>query len=231
MLFFYHLSEIGVIFTMEKKPDLKAMPPKKKVEYIWDYYRWHIIITIAVVAAVISLIHHYVTYVDPLLNVIMINSYADMNYDIHDGFQEFFDQQGCELDVEDAVSISSNLYFTEEDTEGTNYQYMQVLMAMIAAGDQDLFFGTGDIYLSYAEEGVLMDLSTLLSEETLEKYEDCLIYSTDNGESDSYPCAIELTDNEWVKNNGYYGGCYFGVFVNNANQERAVDFAEYLLNY
>ena len=216
---------------MEKKPDFKAMPPKKKIEYIWDYYRWHIIITIAVVASVISLIHHYVTYVDPLLNVIMINSYADMNYDIHEGFQEFFDQQGCELDIEDAVSISSNLYFTEEDTEGTNYQYMQVLMAMIAAGDQDLFFGTGDMYLSYAEEGVLMDLSTLLSEETMAKYEDCLIYSTDNGESDPYPCAIELTDNEWVKNNGYYGGCYFGIFVNNANQERAVDFAEYLLNY
>lgn len=207
------------------------MPLKKKVEYIWDYYRWHIIITISVVAVMSSLIYNRVTYVDPLLNVIMINSYADMNYDIREGFQEFLDQQGCELDIEDAVAISSNLYFVEQDTDGTNYQYMQVLMAMIAAGDQDLFFGTGDIYLGYAEEGVLMDLSTLLPEETLEKYEDCLIYSTDNGESDPYPCAIELKDNEWVKNNGYYGGCYFGIFVNNANLERAVDFAEYLLNY
>ena len=58
---------------MEKKTDFKALSSKAKVQYIWDYYKWPILAVIVAVIFVIYLIYHYVTYRDPLLNVIMIN--------------------------------------------------------------------------------------------------------------------------------------------------------------
>jgi hypothetical protein len=107
-----------------------------------------------------------------------------------------------------------------------------VLSTMVGAGGQDLFFGTGDTFLDYANEGACLDLRTYISDDVLEKYKDHLIYSTDDGESESYPCAIELTDNAWIKKYGIYDGtCYFGVFSRSEQKDYYTRFADFLLNY
>lgn len=213
---------------MEKKTDFKALSKKAKAQYIWDYYRWPIIIALVVIGVTASLIRHFVTYREPILNVIMINCNNVAEVD-NSGFDEFLEAYGH--DPEDTpVELSSSLYFTEGDNS-TSYNDYQVLSVMIAAGDQDIFMGTGSTYLDYANQGVLKDLSTLLPQETLEKYKDHLIYTTIGGETEAYPCAIELTDNAWVQKNQYYNTCYFGVFTQSQNQDVAAEFTEFLLNY
>lgn len=212
---------------MEKKPDFKTMSTKTKLEYVWDYYKWHIIGTIAVAAFVISMVYHYVSYREPLLNVIMINCSDSYQADSH-GFYEFQEAYGYEPD-EYPVSVAS--FFLAEDDAAASYTDYQALTTLIAAGGEDLFFGTGTTYLSYCEQGAMIDLSTILSPELLAEYEDCLIYSTADGETAPYPCAIELTDNEWLRKNNYYDTCYFGIFYNNQNLNACREFAEFLLTY
>lgn len=212
---------------MEKKTDFKGLSNKAKVQYVWDYYRWPIIITVCIAAFVISLISHYITYREPLLNVIMINCNDPMN-STDDGFDAFLEQYGYE-NYEGAISLSSSLTFYEGQGSAS-YNDLQVLTMMVAAGGQDLFFGTGDRFLNYAEQGALTDLSTILPEETLEKYKDCLLYSTDNGESAPYPCAIELTGNQWLESNNYYNTCYFGIFSQTTHMDTCAQFAEFILN-
>lgn len=213
---------------MEKKTDFKALSNKAKVQYIWDYYKWPILAVIVAVIFVIYLIYHYVTYRDPLLNVIMINCSDSISAD-DSGFDEFLTKYGYDPD-DFPVSLSSSLQFSDGEYS-LSYNDSQALTLMIAAGGQDLFFGTGDVYLDYADQGALIDLSTVLSEDLLERYKDSLIYSTDDGQVDAYPCAIELTDNAWVKKYNYYDTCYFGIFYQNENLDAAVQFAEFLLNY
>ena len=75
---------------MEKKTDFKALSNKAKVQYIWDYYRLHIIVGVAAVLIIGSVIHHFVTYREPLLNVIMINT-SSGEATSSDGFNEFLD--------------------------------------------------------------------------------------------------------------------------------------------
>ena len=70
-----------------------------------------------------------------------------------------------------------------------------------------------------------------VSDDVLEKYKDHLIYSTDDGESESYPCAIELTDNQWIQKYGIYDSCYFGVFSRSEQKDYYTKFADFLLNY
>ncbi len=214
---------------MEKKPDFKAMSTKAKIGYVWDYYKWHIIGTIAAVSFVCYTVHYYVTYREPLLNVIMLNCYDSYNTD-NSGFYEFQETYGYDPE-EYPISLAS-FYLAEGDNAASaSYTDYQALTTMIAAGGEDLFFGTGDTYLTYCEQGALLDLSTILSPELMEEYNDCLIYSTSDGEVDPYPCAIELTGNDWLRKNNYYDTCYFGIFYSNQNLDACTQFAEFLLTY
>ena len=215
---------------MEKKTDIKSLSNKAKVQYIWDYYKFPILGTIVGVSIVIFLIHHFVTYRDPLLNVIMTNCNDPYGVD-ESGFDEFMDKYGYSEDKNNYVSLTATLQFREGADYTESYNEHYVLTTKVAAGNQDLFFGTGEVFLSYAEDGALIDLSMVLSEELLEKYKDNLIYSTDCGEVASYPCAIEITDNEWLKKNNYYDTCYFGIFYDNQGIEPCKQFAEFLLEY
>lgn len=212
---------------MEKKTDFKALSGKAKAGYIWDYYKWPILVAVAVAALVIYFIHHYATYREPILNVIMINCNDSISADAS-GFDEFLTDHGYDPKNQ-PVSLTSSLHFSDSEYS-MSYNDQQVLTMLIAAGGQDLFFGTGDVFLEYANQGALIDLSAVLSEELLEKYKDHLIYSTDGGEASSYPCAIELTDNEWVKKNNYYDTCYFGIFYQSEHSDAALQFAEFLLD-
>lgn len=213
---------------MEKKTDFKALSTRAKFDYIKDYYKWHIFGVVAVIALISYLIYHYATYRDPLLNVIMINCNDPFTVD-DSGYSEFLEAYDYDP-KEYPISLNASLQFSDEDPSLT-YSDSQVLTAMVATGDQDLFFGTGNTFLDYASSGALVDLSTVLPEEVLERYADHIIYSTDDGTVEAYPCAIELTDNEWVQKYNYYDTCYFGIFYQNQNIEACTQFAEFLLNY
>lgn len=213
---------------MEKKTDFKTLSGKAKVGYIWDYYKWHIIIVIAVAAFLLSIIYHYATYREPLLNVIMINCNDSMTAD-DGGFDEFLTAYGYDS-ARQPVSLNASLHFSDGEYS-LSYNDYQVLTMLIAAGGQDLFFGTGEVYLDYASEGALLDLSEVLSPELLETYADNLLYVTDAESGISYPCAVALTDNAWLKKNNYYDTCYFGIFYQSQNLDASVQFAEFLLNY
>ena len=151
---------------MEKKADFHSLSRKAKVQYVWDYYKWPIAAAIAALCFVIYLIYHYATYRDPLLNVIMMNCNDSITADSK-GFDEFL--EACGYDPkEDSVSLTSSLQLSDGEYS-TSYNDTQVLTLMLAAGGQDLFFGTGDEYLDYADQGALMDLSTVLSDELLDR--------------------------------------------------------------
>lgn len=217
---------------MEAKTNFKALSKKAKMEYIWDYYRLPIFAVIAVVAFLLYTIHHYATYREPLLNVIMINT-SNTSEAAADGFDEFLEACGYDS-AKYPISLASGFYFSEGETgeaASLSYTSRQALTAMIAAGSQDLFFGTGDVYLSYAKQGALLDLSTVLPSKLLDNYKDSLIYTTADNDTGSYPCAIELTDNAWLSKYNYYDTCYFGIFYQNQNPTACAEFAEFLLTY
>ncbi len=203
------------------------MSAKTKISYIWDYYRWHIIAAIGAAAFIVSVIVHFVTYKEPILNIIMIN--CANPYGANSGFDAFLAEEGYENDPS-LIALASNLYFSDDSSPLSSMQAYQALSAMITAGGQDLFFGTGEIFNAYADQGAFADLSALLPEELLDTYADSLIYSTDDGTTEAYPCAIEISDNKWLsENNYYYDTCRFGILAGYAHPDTAVQFVEFLL--
>ena len=97
---------------MEKKTAFKDLSKKAKVQYIWDYYRWHIIVAICLVAFVISMIVHYATYKESALDIVMVNTLNPYEESIS-STDEFFQQE--KFTDKEEISVDTSITFSEDD--------------------------------------------------------------------------------------------------------------------
>lgn len=141
---------------------MTALKGRDRLQYIWDYLRWPILIVVCTCMAVGSLASHYLNRQDPLLNVIFINSTPENMAD--EGFDDFFREYGY---VPYEGCVSSTMFTLETE----NVYYYEDFMALMAvmSGDQDIFMGNGPAFEQIAGEGNLTDLSSVLSPELLEE--------------------------------------------------------------
>ena len=218
---------------MEKIPSLKEMPPKERVQYIWDYYKFWIIGVICVIAFVISMIYHYATYKESALDIIMVNSVNPDAVDIADSTADFFEQEGLSAD-DDEITLDSSITFSEDTGDSSNYYSNQALTVKFAAGGGDVLFGPDFVLDNYASGGAMMPLTDILTDEQLEQYADLLVYTTDEDTGEKYAYGIKLTDNQWLLDNHYYyeGETPIMVVGYNAHSpEVAKDFFRYILTF
>jgi len=210
------------------KEKWKAMTPAQKREHIWEYYKLHIIAVLCVVALAGWFIHYELTYVEPQMFVVVTNMVdLQMNDEI---YHPFLEEYGYEV-YDGAVSMHQNLFFDFSDNSmwESNANGMNTLMALFELGDQDLFISIEKIYATCASDGAMLDLSTVLPKELLEKYEDKLMYTRDDEESEFYPCGVKVDGNPWIeKMQKNYRG-YIGIIENSDDHEMAADFIEYFL--
>lgn len=215
---------------MEKKTDFKALTTKAKFQYIWDYYKWHILVGICVFALLIYTIVHFVTYKKPILNVIMVNCYNNLENDTT-GFDAYLKQEGFNPEKE-CVSLTTSLTTMMDEMDVTNLSDYDSLTMRLTAGGEDLILSSEDVYLEYAAQGCMVNLSEVLSKDLLEKYKEQLVYVTDSETGISYPCGLYLEDNAWIQEYDYYDeGCYLGILTKAEHSDTALSFLEYVLQY
>ena len=216
---------------MEKKTDFKALTPKAKVGYIWDYYRWYIVGAICVIAFLGSLIHHYATYKESVLDIMMVNTTLPYIEDIS-GFDEFFELEGLDASSQEINVDTSNTYNLTDTASSTNYYTDEAVSISFAVGDLDLFFAPEVFFESFGASGCLTDLSTVLTPEEMDAYADILVYATDPETNITIPCGVLLTDNTWITKNQYYeDACCFGIAINTDAPDLSVAFFRYLMSF
>ncbi len=214
---------------MEKKTNLKELTNKQKVEYIWDYYRWKILAVTAVVITVISLIHHFATYVEPMLSIIMVNSNMVFS-DETPGLDEFIETS--KVNSIDEIDIDASIAFSSLENPSSDYMMTESISVRFAVGGNDIIFAPEEIYTYYAASGCMLDFRTVFSEEELDAYKDMLYYTTDEETGEIYPCAFILSEDSWAVTNGYYSdSCYLGIIYNNDDAELSKEFLEYVLTH
>lgn len=219
------------------KVDWKSFSRKEKVEYIWDYYKIHIIVGILALCIGISTIVSVVNHRDPLMSVIMLNSEKHV-VSSQPLFEDFLTTYDYEV-YSQAVRCHANFHFWEEDEdqntmyssiEYDNAQMMQAYFALLYTREYDVVFGTGAVFEQTLEDGAFEDISQLLPDINLELYGDCIEYCTNEETGESYPCAIKLTgDHGWLQEHGVYEECTVGVLKAAPHKEMAGDLMRYLL--
>ena len=58
---------------MEKKADFKTMKKSEIAGFVWDYYKWFIIVGIIIIAAVVGIVRHFLSYKDSVVQIALLN--------------------------------------------------------------------------------------------------------------------------------------------------------------
>ena len=205
---------------MEKKVVLKEMEPKKRREYIWEYYKWYIIAGTFFLIFGTYLIVHYATKKDIVANVLMVNADVEAADDTgNELFDSFLKENGYDI-KQNEIALNDGLYVDPNGVGQENYYSYQSVLTILEAGGADIYFSDDGVYGLIQNIGLLKDLNEVLPKEVLEKYRDNLLYTTDQETCKSYPSAIKLSENTWLGESKMYpDGCIVGVAFGVADEK------------
>ncbi|MCJ7688715.1 MAG: hypothetical protein MUO60_05270 [Clostridiaceae bacterium] len=141
--------------------DLKSMSKKKKAEYIWDYYKLHIIGALVVICIVGSMIHSRITKVEYVFSLTTIGTVVDQNK------KNELEKQLTSIVVKDGETRKKAVVYVTPSVGSNNQgnimpnEYMQRFVAMISVGKLDLIFLDKSIVENLAKQDVLLKLNNI----------------------------------------------------------------------
>lgn len=180
----------------EQHQKTKDMSLKGKLSYFWYYYKIHTLVVIAVAAFVIMFIHQYVTNKDYAFYAALIN--ADIAYSEDNKWGDDFAQYAGIDTQEYECYIDTSFMLAQNDTSQYSVSSTEKLLVMVQSGIIDVIVADTATFEGYAGNELFADLSTILPDNLLEKYKDCLYYTDaaafDNGDDDTFYSLDELPD-------------------------------------
>lgn len=238
----------------QRKEYFKNATWKQKLYYFWEYYKIHTISIILIVVVVSSFIYHKVTDPEIILNGIFLNTNTLENEKTAEDLGlEFLESK--KIDTSDyTVNFNEGLYLTGDST--LDYEGEQAVWVQCGAGTVDFIVSPVEHLMDFAYQEYYADLTSILTEEQLKKYEPYFLYvdgavieemaaapadaplddielpdPTKPEEMDEpIPVFIDMTQFEKLTN--LYASdtdsLVFCILVNAPDSELAIDFLEYL---
>ena len=233
---------------------LKNGTPKQKLNYFWDYYKWHTIAGIALLIFGISLIYQMVSNKPSALYGVFLNCLT--TEEISDSFLQDFAQTAGINTKKKSVDIDSSLVLTADGADQTSYLTLQKMTVYLAAKEIDVIAADVAAFNRYAYLDVMTDLREVLTPEQQAFYEPYYFYidrtvllaqeeASYNLEEytadypdpthpeemgDPIPVAIYLTDCKKLENQFVFLNppAVLGIPVNSPRKEAALQFLDYL---
>lgn len=148
---------------------------RDKVEYIWEYYKLHILVVVFVVYFIGSVIYNNVTAKEYVLQGIFLNTLVESET-VLEMEQDFIEAYPIDTSSEEVFFDASMYYSDDSDAMETSYQTIQVLATRVAAGEIDFMVADVATLYDFAYDQYFAELSEILSEEQLKDYEPYLLY-------------------------------------------------------
>lgn len=162
----------------ERKEYFKTAPFSKKLEFVWDYYKIHIIVALALVTGISYYVHHLVTAKDDVLSGMLLNVDTALHQnDIDNLKQEMLER--LEVDTK-KYEIGFIENYTLTGDAASDYETQQAVFVQLGAGNLDFIISPIEHMQNYAYQDCFHDLRDLLSEEQLQKYEPYFLYVDGN---------------------------------------------------
>lgn len=196
----------------ETSKTFKDLTPKKKLQFIWDYYKIHIIITAVIICTIFSIIKTVRNNTSYDLYVAYIN--MTVNDSLTDSIQSISNLN---------IDSYTNLLITE-DPQGENleYAYASSMKVMSAISAEKLDVIIADSYgISYANESdYLVDLNEYIKQEDSSLQKILAPYFIYDSTGKAY--AIDVSKISPFKDAGYEEPIYLGIISskNHTNEKR-----------
>ena len=156
---------------MEAPINFKGMPFKKKMGYIWDYYRYPILGVLLAIFAIAFTIYEQTSAKECLLKLLMVNGTASSETTVF--AEDFLQSEGYDSNTQEVTTTTIRLGLTEETYE-QDYEAIQAFFVRLTSETVDIMSASDEIFSQYAAEGFFINLNDLFTEEELNLYQDLL---------------------------------------------------------
>lgn len=212
---------------------LKQLSFKKKIEYIWEYYKlWILSITISlifIISIVITITKN--SSENSILYAAFLNTTlsSEENTSLDEDFIKYIGL----TDTSKYLTLDLTMNIDRESNDLYSMNSNQKLVALIATTEIDVIISDEDNFLSLVSNGGYHDLEKILPTDMLEKYSSSLYYTSSQEDNKEHPYGIYLQDSTVLKNDSIYPENVvpvFGIPANITDTKTAVLFLEFLLN-
>ncbi len=231
----------------QQQRKLKDMTLKEKAAYIAYYYKWHIIICLAVMAVAGSFIYNLVTKKEDVFFLEVIN--ANVALDGTGDLLEDYRKTAQDFDPKKEQMTADYCYV---DPNGGDYMSMatdQKVAAMITVGSIDSMITTPVIMEKYKSTECFADLREILPDDLKKRLEEegyeyyySKITDVNTNNVTDVPIGVIISytpviKSGYIDNNGIHQKYFeissaaypvYGIMYNSPHRDRAVDFLYYL---
>lgn len=213
----------------QREKVLKDKGLKGKLEYFVYYYKWPVIIGAIVLFLGGSMLYDVLTQKDTALQVVYVNSFPNVEA------QEFMADFQKTLDInedKEETLLDTSFYINAESPSYYDEQSIEKLLVMCSAGTVDVCVVDESYFMTMAEAGYFLDLSTVLSAEQMEQYKDRIVWydCPENMTEGEEAIALEVTDASKIASTQSFPNtkCYYGIIVNSERIDNSLAFLDYL---
>ena len=200
----------------------KALPPKKKLEHIWIYYKWYILVGAAVICMLASIAGTVAENSKQTLisGIFINNSTSSQGYThLKEGYWEYC---GRNQDQKVELITGRNIDFDAETLSQEDAAAFMIVASMIAAESLDYIITDEASLDDFQEQEVVLDLRELLPEETLARW--------DTVERGGAVLALRLENTSFAREYSFSAENSCILVVPNAqNKENILQFLDYLM--
>ena len=209
---------------------MKTMPPKKRLEHLWSYYRYYFLAIIVVIAIAIGLVQGQIrANQDVLISGVFINTDTSA-----DGYQyvsnDYWSYCGGDSNARADIIETRMIGYTDEEYSGDNAKYITQIDTLILAGDLDYMILDDTAFRFYAAQGVCRDITAVLSENQQTRLADKLEYAINLDTQTSYCAGLNLSGSSFENRFGLTAQPSYLVILSNADAEKAASFLSYFLS-
>ena len=202
---------------------------KGRLKYFVHYYKWPVLIALFVIIFFGSSLYQVLSRKDTALQVLMVNGFP--NVEAEEIMADFETTIEINKDKEETL-LDDSFYINTENPTMYDEQSAEKLFVMSSAGVVDVVLADEAYFLSMAETGFLLDLSTVLTDEQIAEYSDRSFYydSPNNYAEGEEWVGIEITSSPKIVDTQSYPNtkAYFCMIMNAPNVDNSLAFLEYL---
>ena len=232
-----------------QKAAFHALRPAKKAEYIWNYGKWQILLTLVALIILVTFLHRQLTQKEPVLYLALAN--VSVSSDFEQALTDsFLKASGADIKRQN-VYLYRDLYLSDDaDTLNHEYAYASRIKVMgaIQAKRLDAVIMNREAYDWFSQKGYLIEPSSLEDPDSTGLMDRLSPYLTENevilsdnslevllGEEKaenivtvSVPNALKLTSLPLFQSAGFDGDLYLGFIANSDRKEELLQYTDYL---
>lgn len=238
-------------FTLGKDKNLNQLQGKKKIQYIWDYYKLPIAVLCIFFYIIIYAFYHHFSYKNTILYTAFVNVTIgeDLNKGLNIDFLNFLNLNTSKNKLE----LYTGLYLTDNE-QNAYYQYTYAsrmkILATIEGEKLDVVLMNKEAFDAFSQNGYLCDLDTLLSQNNFDLYNHLksdlinnIIILEDNANdlifdpsisyyaiTEEHRFGLDLSHTKLIQQAGFQEPVYLGIIANSPRKDTAITYLQYLFS-